>query len=247
MYAMKILEQLDGLNLDAGAKIQVAGMVQSLLDQANKDAATIRAKDLKIQALVLELSLLRRMRYGAKSEVLSGIQKDLFEEAHGEDLGALEEKLADLTDDAPQTTVTKPKRPRAGRQPLPAHLPRIEHCHSNQILVLCGQCGKDLVKIGDDITEQLDVEPAKFFVHRHIRPQYACRSCETVTAAPIPASSHRRRPRRCRVCCPGCWSANTWTTCRFIALNKSPPANRSACPVQPWQNGSGGRAWHCNP
>jgi transposase len=27
------------------------------------------------------------------------------------------------------------------------------------------------VKIGEDITEQLDVEPAKFTVHRHIRPQ----------------------------------------------------------------------------
>ena len=39
---------------------------------------------------------------------------------------------------------------------------------------------------GEDITEQLDVEPAKFFVHRHIRPQYACRACETVTAEPIP-------------------------------------------------------------
>ena len=47
-------------------------------------------------------------------------------------------------------------------------------------------CGKDLVKIGEDITEQLDVEPAKFFVHRHIRPQYACRNCETITAAPGP-------------------------------------------------------------
>ena len=31
-----------------------------------------------------------------------------------------------------------------------------------------------------------DVEPARFFVHRHIRPQYACRACETVCAAPIP-------------------------------------------------------------
>jgi transposase len=36
------------------------------------------------------------------------------------------------------------------------------------------------------VSEQLDVEPARFFVHRHIRPQYACRACETVAAAPIP-------------------------------------------------------------
>jgi transposase len=68
---------------------------------------------------------------------------------------------------------------------LPDHLPRIEHRHEPESCT-CGQCGRDLVKIGEDITEQLDVEPAKFFVHRHIRPQYACRGCVTVTAAPIP-------------------------------------------------------------
>ncbi|MBK7491779.1 MAG: IS66 family transposase zinc-finger binding domain-containing protein [Nitrosomonas sp.] len=43
----------------------------------------------------------------------------------------------------------------------------------------------DLIKIGEDVTE-LDVKPAEFFVHRHIRPQYACRTCETVVAEPVP-------------------------------------------------------------
>lgn len=81
--------------------------------------------------------------------------------------------------------MAKPKRPRTGRQPLPDYLPRIEHRHEPESCQ-CEQCGKDLVKIGQDITEQLDVEPAKFFVHHHIRPQYACRRCETITAAPIP-------------------------------------------------------------
>jgi transposase len=38
------------------------------------------------------------------------------------------------------------------------------------------------------VTEQLDVVPAVFTVHRHIRPQYACKNCETITAAPIPAA-----------------------------------------------------------
>jgi transposase len=78
-------------------------------------------------------------------------------------------------------------RARAGRQPLPEHLPRIEHRHEPESGT-CGHCGQDRVKIGEDITEQLDVEPARFFVHRHIRPQYACRACETVAAAPIPAA-----------------------------------------------------------
>ena len=186
---MKIPEELDNLNLDAATKTQVAALIQSLLDQAKQEAetyeSTLQAKDLKIQALILELAHLRRLRYGVKNEALSGIQKDLFEEACAEDLAALEAKIEELADEEPRTTVTKPKRPRAGRQPLPAHPPRIEHRHEPESCQ-CGQCGKDLIKIGEDITEQLDVEPAKFFVHRHIRPQYACRDRETITAAPVP-------------------------------------------------------------
>ena len=189
---MKILDQLDDLNLDAAAKKQVEALIQALLDQVKKDAETlqanhidIQAKDLKIQALILELAHLRRIRYGVKSEALSTVQRDLFEEALGEDIAALEAVVEQAEDDQSGTTVTKPKRPRAGRQPLPLHLPRIEHRHEPESCQ-CGQCGKDLIKIGEDITEQLDVEPAQFFVHRHIRPQYACRHCETITAAPIP-------------------------------------------------------------
>lgn len=82
------------------------------------------------------------------------------------------------------TGTTKPVRVRAGRQPLPDHLPRIEFRHEPATCT-CGRCGKDLTLIGEDISEQLDVEPAKFVVHRHIRPQYACRPCETVMAAPV--------------------------------------------------------------
>jgi transposase len=115
-----------------------------------------------------------------KSEALSREQLDLFQEACDEDLAAVETEVERLAEPA-----SKPKRQRAGRQPLPAHLPRIEHRHE-PTSCQCRQCGAELVKIREDITEQLDVEPAKFFVHRHIRPQYACRRCETVTAAPVP-------------------------------------------------------------
>lgn len=85
----------------------------------------------------------------------------------------------------PLSLASAPPRPRAGRQPLPEHLERVEHRHEPESCT-CGQCGKALVKIGEDITEQLDVIPARFIVQRHIRPQYACRACETVTAAPVP-------------------------------------------------------------
>jgi len=62
----------------------------------------------------------------------------------------------------------KPPRSSAGRQPLPDHLLRIEHRHEPESCQ-CDQCGHHLVKIGEDVSEQLDAEPAKFFVHRHIR------------------------------------------------------------------------------
>jgi hypothetical protein len=120
---MEILSQLDELNLDAAAKTQVVALVQSLMDQAKKDAENLQAKDLKIQALILELAHLRRIRYGVKSEALSSVQRDLFEETCNEDIAALMAEV-EQADQQSGSTVTKPKRPRAGRQPLPPHLPR---------------------------------------------------------------------------------------------------------------------------
>jgi len=63
---MKILDQLDKLNLDSAAKTQLAAWVQALLDQVKQEAekyeSDIQAKDLKIQALILEWAHLRRLR-----------------------------------------------------------------------------------------------------------------------------------------------------------------------------------------
>ena len=182
---MNMLAKLDQLNLEPAAKTAVAALIQSLAEQAERDAKLIHAKDVKIEALTFELAYYKRIRFATKSEALAPLQRDVFEETWNTDMSAIEAEVEQLQDDNPCETVTKPKRPRAGRQPLPDHLPRIEHRHEPESCA-CGKCGKDLVKIGEDISEQLDVEPAKFFVHRHIRPQYACRACETITAAPIP-------------------------------------------------------------
>ena len=152
--------------------------VQELLDLIQQQAAeaarlnaalaardaTLQHAEAKIQALTLELAHLRRIRFGAKSEALSAEQRDLFQETLDADIAACE---AEAEQAAPAASAPNPKRPRAGRQPLPAHLPRIEHRHEPESCT-CGQCGHDLVKIGEDVSEQLDVEPARFFVHRHI-------------------------------------------------------------------------------
>jgi hypothetical protein len=180
---MNPLAELDQLNLEPAAKTQVTAMLQALIDQTARDAKIIQAKDaaiqakesviqakeVKIAALTHELAYYKRIRFSTKSEVLAPLQRDVFEETWNTDLSAIEAAIEQLQDNSPCDTVARPKRSRAGRQPLPDHLPRIEHRHEPESCS-CSQCGKDLVKIGEDISEQLDVEPAKFFVHRHLCP-----------------------------------------------------------------------------
>ena len=45
-------------------------------------------------------------------------------------------------------------------------------------------CGRPMQRIGEDVTERLDVVPAEFFVHRHIYGKWACRHCQTLKQAP---------------------------------------------------------------
>jgi transposase len=193
---MDLLKQLANTNADpaliaqlqtmlAGKDAQIAEKDSQLLDlqiQRDELVAASQFKDFKIKALTLELAHHKRIRFGKASEAYSGEQLDLFNEAADADLAAMEAELEAL-----QGQRRSKPRSRAGRQALPPELPRIEHRHE-PASCQCGACGRDMVKIGEDVSEQLDVEPARFFVHRHIRPQYACRGCETVSAAPVPAA-----------------------------------------------------------
>lgn len=139
----------------------------------------------KIDALLFELARLKRWRFGAQSEALTAQQRQLFEEGISEDIQTLEQTLAQTLD---AESPAKPAPPAAipKRQILPAHLPRIEHRYERADCQ-CDVCRQPLTVIGEDISEQLDCEPIRFFVHRHVRPKYACRACQTVTAEPLPA------------------------------------------------------------
>ena len=162
-----------------------------LLEQVKTNATEIRWRDAKIEKLTLELAYLRRMKFGVKSESLAAGERDLFDETLAADLAACEARLAERRQAAEmgphQLPPEKPKRDRAGRQPLPEELPRVEHLHEPETCT-CGQCGQALVRIGEDVTEKLSIVPAEFFVERHIYPKYACRPCEAITAAPAVAS-----------------------------------------------------------
>ena len=176
--------------------------LKQLSERTQRDAAYIKTADLTIAALTLlvpcsgELAHHKRIRFANKSEAFTPEQRELFQETWNVDLAAIEAEVERVAVQIASPSQPVKARP-TGRQPLPAHLPRIEHRHlspsrDEPARCSCASCGADLVKIGEDISEQLDVEPARFFVHRHlwsvdhIRPQYACRTCETVTAQAIP-------------------------------------------------------------
>ena len=87
------------------------------LTKRARDAATIHAANLKIQALTLELAHHRRLRFGNKSEAFSPEQRQLFQETWDADRSAIEAEVEQLS--KPQSSAAdRPQRPRAGRQPL---------------------------------------------------------------------------------------------------------------------------------
>lgn len=84
----------------------------------------------------------------------------------------------------PPPVAVKPPRRRDehGRSPLPAHLERREVVHDlTAAEQLCPCCGRPRACIGEQTAEQLDLEPARFFVLRTVKKSYACRHCDPTT------------------------------------------------------------------
>ncbi|OIQ88537.1 transposase IS66 family protein [mine drainage metagenome] len=145
-------------------------------------AAEVRQQALKNQALSLEVARLKHWRFGQSSESLDGGAQGVLFDVKTQALLQQEEQAEDRAADDERRSPDK-RRPK--RQPIPGNLQRIEHRYEIDS-GLCPQ-GHALKRIGEEISEQLDCEPARFFVHRHIRGKYACACCQTVLAAPMPA------------------------------------------------------------
>jgi transposase len=196
--ATEIANRMAQLDLAPDAREWVSQLLNTLAQSTQET----RLAKLKIDALVLELAHLRWMRFGQSSEAIAAAHYYLFDETSASDVADIEALINnaahETSSNTPADNTARVQRQGAGRQALPAHLPRIEHRHevddaganvhvrvdsAGNKVCNCKACGSLLTLIGEDVSEQLDVTPAKFFVHRHIRPQYACRGCETVVAA----------------------------------------------------------------
>ena len=143
---------------------------------------------LKIQVLEERLRLQRIRKYGPGSEKLSDTQLELLELEPG--VSNLEVQAESERGPLPERVKTERPRRHPGRQELPTNLPRVERviaCTPEQCT--CKSCGQAMTVIGHDQSEQLDVEPAEYFVLVTKREKRACRRCEEggVTAAPVPA------------------------------------------------------------
>jgi transposase len=147
---------------------------------------------LKIRVLEERLRLQRIEKYGPKSEKLSDAQLELLETEPGVSAAEVEaesarEPLSSAAAVRSAETDTG-KRRHPGRQTLPAHLERVERivaCTPEQCA--CANCGKATSVIGYEESEQLDVEPARYFVVVMKREKRACRECaQGVSTAAAP-------------------------------------------------------------
>ena len=148
-----------------------------LLQRKDRDIAW---RDAKIEKITFELTRLKRWKYGAKSEAMTTEQRQMFQDTLLEDEADLEAQLAALQAALPKTTAkpkAAPRRPR--RQALPGHLRRVEHRHEPEDTTCPTEgCGQPMTRVGEDISERLDIVPAEFFAHRHIYGKWACRCCQ---------------------------------------------------------------------
>jgi transposase len=143
---------------------------------------------LKIQVLEERLRLERIRKYGPGSETLSDAQLQLLDLEPGVSNAEVqaESERKPLTATAEKQ---QKRRNHPGRQELPAALARVERviaCTPEQCT--CKACGQAKAVIGYDVSEQLDVKPAQYFVMVTRREKRACKHCEEggVAAAPVP-------------------------------------------------------------
>jgi transposase len=153
------------------------------------ELAVARAKASDDEALIahqkLQIAKLRRALHGQRSERTVRLldQMELgFEELES---AATEDEIAAELAAARTTNVTAFVRKRPSRQPFPAHLPRERVVEAAPATCQC--CGgARLRKLGEDVTETLEVIPRRWKVIQHVREKFTCRDCEKVSQAPVP-------------------------------------------------------------
>ncbi len=158
-------------------------------DAAQTEAAVARAEQSDAQALIVHLKLqiekLRREIFGTRSERGARLLDQMELQLEELEAAATEDELAAEKAAARTTNVAAFSRKRPSRRPFPEHLPRERRVVPGPATCLC--CGgARLSKLGEDVTETLEVVPRRWKVIQHVREKFSCRDSERISQAPAP-------------------------------------------------------------
>jgi transposase len=189
------------------------------------DVARVKAEALaqssSAQALIahlkLEIAKLTRDRFGPRSERTARLLEQLELQLEELEASATADEYAAEMAAAKTTNVAAFTRRRPARRPFPEHLPR------ERVIVpgpaTCGCCGGGrLAKLGEDVTETLEVIPRSWKVIQHVREKFTCRDCESISQPPAP---FHITPR-------GWAGANLLAMILFEKFGQHQPLNRQA-------------------
>jgi transposase len=141
----------------------------------------IVSRDSEIEQLKLLIAKLRRMRFGRSSEKLDRQIEQLELR-----LEALQVNNAETVAALPKEMASAEPVARSVRRPLPAHLPREVRTYLPK-QEACPDCGGELRKLGEDVSEVLERIPSHFQVIRQVRVKLACACCDKIVQAEAPS------------------------------------------------------------
>jgi transposase len=138
-----------------------------------------------IAHLKLEIEKLRRAVYGNRSERKNRLLEQMELRLEELETAATEDELAAEAAAAQSQVARSFQRKRPARKPFPEHLPR------ERVVIpapaSCPCCGSaKLSKLGENITETLEVIPRRWKVIQTVRERFSCRACEAITQPPAP-------------------------------------------------------------
>jgi transposase len=155
--------------------------------KARNMEAEVRARELLIERMKFTIKKLRHERFGQSSERHAVLEQLELSLAEMEEDAAQAEAAAQIAVKAAATANIKVaafERRKPARRPLPDHLPRERIVYPSPSVRPC--CGGVLHKLGEDITETLEVIPRQWKVIQHVREKFTCRDCEKISQAPAP-------------------------------------------------------------
>ncbi|MGI9486766.1 MAG: transposase [Geminicoccaceae bacterium] len=161
--------------------------IELVAERAARLAAEAKASsiDALIASLKLQIEKLRRELYGQRSERKARLLDQMELELEDLEVSATEDELKAEMAASETTDVKAFTRKKPSRKPFPEHLPR------ERVVIpgptSCDCCGSEkLAKLGEDITETLEVIPRQWKVIQYVREKFTCRHCESISQPPAP-------------------------------------------------------------